>query len=320
MKRFEDYKKEVILTYEKKKAEGILPHNLQYPTTAKLKSECLNIFHNRYTEKDSEIFKMLFNERNSKDEYYKALENINSDRFKALYKLLRGNTQNPSDKYIELLAWLIDFQPRPHKPITGYEIGELEKPLPEEKTTPTTTTTSDNPQNDNPINTPTGNENAPTDDPSTDDNDSGDNSTIDPPIDDPEDGPGFPGIPTKLYKTIAVCLLAFLTLSGSYFIYEMKKPKCMYWDGDQYRYISCEERKDYGTIILPVDSFKYAHLKRIKKRSEIRRSDIGKVHYSKINNEVEFYTVNSENPTDTTRKLLPMSAYIYYKYVSPRKK
>lgn len=310
MKRFEDYKQEVIQAYEKKKKNEVtFPHNLHYPTPANLKNECLNVFQNRYSGKDNGTFKAIFREKDSAEAYFTAIQTAEADQFKALSNFLKGNTKNTSDRYIELLAWLIDFQPRPHIPATGYEI-DLDKPknksVPEQETTvPTPGTTIEETPVVNTIDIPVNGTETSEDNDSTGTDSPGNAGT----------DKGVFGIPRKLYKTIAVCVLTFVVLSGSYFFYIINRPDCMYWDGDQYQYIDCDQRQDYGTIILPVDAYKFAHLKRIKKRSQIRRSDIGKVHYSKINNEVEFYTVKSENPTDTARKLLPMTSYIFNKYV-----
>lgn len=317
MKRFEDYKKEVILAYEKKKKEGTLPPNLHSPTAANLKNECLNVFHNRYTAKDAETFKTLFQERNSAEEYLKMIQKSEADQFKALTNFLKGNTKNTSDRYIELLSWLIDFNPRPYKPNMGYDIPQdtptTTQGPPEEKSVPETILP--------PI--PVVNDHHDHQEEKVTENEIP--ARIDTPISQRKveelmvassERVKHPfGISPKYYKTAIISILAFITLSGSYLIYKYNEQECMYWDGDQYQYTSCEDQKPYGTIVLPLDAYKFDQLKRIKDRKTIRQTDIGKVHYSKTNNEVEFYTIESENPTDTAKRLLPMTDHIYDKYV-----
>jgi hypothetical protein len=50
--------------------------------------------------------------------------------------------------------------------------------------------------------------------------------------------------------------------------------------------------------------------------SLITRNSIGIVHYSKINGKVEFYTTGGTNPEDTARRLLPLTEYMFEKYIA----
>lgn len=290
MKTPEEYKKEVLLAYEKKKEDNTLHSNLKHPTYVNIKKECLRIFETRYTTKDSSVFEDLLGEYGTGEEYHKMLKKTDPNIFKPLYNFLRGQSNRPAEKYIELLAWLIDFKPEPNDTLTDKA----------KKDTPPTPDGTPEPDP------------APEKEPEPE------------PIPKPENpapnDKGLLGIPRKLYKTITICLLAFFAISGAFYIWEIiLKPKCMFWNGDRYQYIACDEKISYGTIILPLDPDKYAHLKRITKPSMIRLSDVGKVHYSKMNNEVMFYTTGGENPVDTARRLLPMTPYIYWKYAAGKK-
>ncbi|WP_316838598.1 hypothetical protein [Pedobacter gandavensis] len=355
MKRFEDYKKEVILAYEEKKKENTLPYNLENLSYVNLRNECLEVFESRYTEKDNSTFKNLFQKDGTKEKYYDMLEGTTPPFFRPLYDFLRGKSNNTNKRYIELLAFLIDFEPRPNRPYT-YEIrksspsdekpkGEpepdAEKPeadtIPEhlteqKKTAPENPISRSNPITERdqitdliPVPTPELENPVPEKEPEPipdQENPAPDEpKSTDPtaPI-DPENERGIFGIPRKYYRTIAICLFAFVAISGAIIIWNtILKSECMYWDGDRYQYTDCDKNLGYGTIILDMDPHKYAHLKRITKPSQIRISDVGKVHYSKMNNEVLFYTTGGENPVDTARRLLPMTPYIYWKYAAGKK-
>lgn len=307
MKRFEDYKREVILAYEKKKKEGTLPRKLASYTTANLKAECLNVFHNRYSEKDSETFKSLFGERDSGEEYVKRIKAEGPDKFKPLDNFLKGKVGTPKEITIELLAWFIDFEPRPYKSGDIYVLVKsewesantqtIQTPLPVPVSEPAPVSIQpENPQGE------------------TQPKESELLSVL--PIDAQISNIGYLGIPVKFYKGIIAFFAAVIIIVGSYFIYD--KPQCMYWDGEQYQSIDCDQKVD-GATIVALDTFRLAHLKRIKNIALITRNDIGKIHYSKINGKVEFYTTGGENPADSRKRLLPMSEHMYVEYVEPAK-
>lgn len=134
MKRFEDYKQEVILAYEKKKKDGKLSPNLIRHTTANLKRECIEVFFDRYSDRDEHTFISLFGKANSREEYFTLVRESDPDVFRPLNNFLRGNADGTREKNIELLAWLIDFEPRPlYKYI---EVGNSDFPEPGRKPVP----------------------------------------------------------------------------------------------------------------------------------------------------------------------------------------
>lgn len=311
MKRFEDYKQEVILAYEKRKKEGTLPPNLQRHTAANLKKECVNVFNNRYSEKDSETFKELCGERNNAEEYFKKLNTLNADKFKALDNFLKGNTEDTKDRNIELLAWLIDFEPRPAGKIDIHAIIKSEYdrstnlPEPTEPAEPgketaiaSSVNSTGNPPKDNSVN----------------DTAIIINPFVAPSVNNKNGGNKYFNILPKFNKAVLSFFAAFIILCGSYVLYDKSKHQCMYWNGEQYQSIACDQ-KVVGATIVALDTFKLAHLKRIKDIKVITRGDIGKVHYSKVNNNVEFYTTGGENPIDNRKRLLPMTEYMYREYI-----
>lgn len=322
LKRIEDYKQEVILAYKKRKDAGTLPRNLQYHTAASLRKECLAVFYKRYSEKDAETFKSLYSEeRNSAEEYFNKIKTTSADKFKPLDNFLKGNTTDTKDNNIELLAWLIDFQPRPHVEADIYELVKTEwessgnKPQelsgkelpvsePEEKTPGIVGIIREEfPElvSIQPINGLLGGN---------------------PPENSQAGNNGKFNIPRKFNKAVLSFFAAFVIVGASYFFYD-KSNQCMYWNGDEYQTVACDQKIE-GANILPEDPLRLKQLKRIKNVSEITRGDIGKVYYSKVNGKVEFYTADGvvdvdtnsiENPTDSRKRLLPLSEHIYREYI-----
>lgn len=346
LKRFEDYKQEVILTYKKRKDEGTLPYNLRNLTTANMKKECLAAFQNRYSEKDEETFKLLFKEeRNSAEEYFKKLKTSNSEIFKALYQFLKGVSNDTKDNNIELLAWLIDFHPRPH---VYADMGELVKSewefsankskelyAEENKTVDIVEETKEEFLESSSIPSPNtlldnnkiqkANETKKEEFPEQASTLTVNNLLSNHPADNGQKiGNGKIGFPSKFNKAVISFFAAFIIVGGSYLFYD-KSNQCMYWNGNEYQTVACDQKIE-GANILPKDTFRLKQLKRIKNISEITRGDIGKIYYSKVNKKVEFYTTGGvdvdtsgiENPTDSRKRLLPLTEHMYTEYVESK--
>jgi len=313
LKRFEDYKQAVILAYQKKKNEGKLPRNLLLSTPANLKKECMQVFPDRYSDRDMETFSSLFEPANNAGEYLQKIRKASPDKFKPLDLFLKKDTKSgTSDKNIELLAWLIDFEPRPYRPGDIYDLvrSDMESSV----------TQIDQAKVKDPASEENIIENA------VDDNEIFDSSKDTEALKhDPKevsvttllssnDTKADYQIPPKFNKTILAFIAAFVILMGSYLFFDRTKQEYMYWDGSQYKAIAYDQKVD-GSVIVPLDTFRLLHLKKIKNTAAITRNAIGKVHYSKINGKVEFYTTGGENPEDSNRRLLPMTEYMFEKYV-----
>ncbi|MET4141091.1 hypothetical protein [Pedobacter sp. UYP1] len=300
LKRIEDYKQEVILAYKKRKDEGLLPPNLQYHTPANLRKECLAVFHKRYSKKDEETFKLLLDEeRSSAEEYFKKIQITSADKFKPLDNFLKGNTGDTKVKNIELLAWLIDFQPRPHVYADVYDLVNIDRELSIRKEKDLSGMAP-------PSNRLLGNNSSGSDSPG--------NSSL---TSDQKIGKGRFGIPTKFNKAVISFVAVLVIVGGSYFFYDTNT-QCMYWNGDEYQSVTCDQNIE-GIHVIPKDASRLKQLKRIKNIAEITREDIGKVHYSKVNGQVEFYTAGGENPTDSRKRLLPLSEHMFIEYIEGNK-
>lgn len=371
LKRIEDYKQEVILAYKKRKDEGSLPLNLQYHTPANLRKECLAVFHKRYSKKDEETFKLLLDEeRNSAEEYFKKIQITSADKFKPLDNFLKGNTGDTKVKNIELLAWLIDFQPRPHVYADMYELvnmdressdhqekelggersvameieaktaeagGIIQKEFPESASDTSTNNllikeeqkeidgiikadfsqpaivvqpngllSNSSPGSGSLVNSSLARNSLS--------NRSLNSGSL---AGGHKIGKGRFGIPSKFNKAVLSFAAALIIIGGSYFFYDTSS-QCMYWNGDEYQSVTCNQNID-GVHIIPKDASRLKQLKRIKNIAEITREDIGKVHYSKVNGQVEFYTAGGENPADSRKRLLPMSEHMYIEYIEGNK-
>jgi hypothetical protein len=316
LKRFEDYKQEVILAYQKQKDEGILPPNLQRSTPAKLRSECIDVFGERYNPQDSPTLRALLKAGGDAPDYLRLLERSRPGPFKTLDNFLKGKTSTTSELNIELLAFFIDFKPRPHRAVDMVKLLHAEKEI-----------------SDLPVKGPTSEEELTTfDEPILDHKDNeGENigdevpappTTIQPILGsttkpDPEKKTVF-GIPAKFKKSILAFFATLIIIGASYLYYIYISHQCMYWKSDHYESIDCFEKIEDATPIA-YDEYTLEHQSKITDLGTITRADIGKVHYSKENGNVVFYNTGGGNPEDHRKRLLPMTEYMYIKYILNRK-
>jgi hypothetical protein len=112
---FDDYKKEVLEFYKKKKEDGNLPINLIDLAPGKIRDEVILIYQERNNQHDSETLRAYFGVAEDKSGYSKILEQIDIDKYKPIQSFVNGITKSPNRKVVELLAWLISFEPRPYE-------------------------------------------------------------------------------------------------------------------------------------------------------------------------------------------------------------
>ncbi|NRF37751.1 hypothetical protein [Pedobacter foliorum] len=111
----EDYKKAVISNYHDKKEKGLLSLNLAHPTPAKLRNESIVALRSRTKKEDDAFIKDFFNFGTKLEDYSRSIERFDADKLRPLVKFLKGLIEDTDPRNVELLAWLIDFEPRPYK-------------------------------------------------------------------------------------------------------------------------------------------------------------------------------------------------------------
>ncbi|PWK65381.1 hypothetical protein LX99_05026 [Mucilaginibacter oryzae] len=112
--RFEEYRTAVLRDYEKQKASGKLPLKLAFPTVVNLKEHALSACKERFLRIDENVLISFFERQSDPDAYIDAINKADADIFRPVNYFLKGRTQNPEEKQIELLAWLTDFANRPY--------------------------------------------------------------------------------------------------------------------------------------------------------------------------------------------------------------
>ncbi|CAM6054712.1 unnamed protein product [Sphagnum tenellum] len=263
------YREKVLADYKKKKAESLLSINLSHPTAASIRNECIAVFETRYKKKDESVVKYLVGEKSSPAEYLIALKILEADDVKSLSNYLQGRTGDTGNKNIELLAWLIDYEPRPH-PYNFEVSSSAAKP---QKTFLATAAPKRK----------------------------------------------------KLYWLIPI--IAIITGAVIYWL-TGQNPKakpintfdagdrikgCMFWTGEHYQKTPCDIKRG-DTLIVGRDDNKLQHFRKLMITDTITSNSLGKLWYSKIDGNVEFFTASGFHPIHVERRLHPVTQYMINKY------
>lgn len=111
IKTSDSYQKEILAKYKKNKG-GVLSTYLLNPTPRLIKQACILLLDKRVSTGDKNILSCFFQFRDEENRL-KEIRNFDNDRFRPIVNFLKGKTNSTSDENIELISWLIDFEPRP---------------------------------------------------------------------------------------------------------------------------------------------------------------------------------------------------------------
>ncbi|MBC7653948.1 MAG: hypothetical protein H7098_05665 [Oligoflexus sp.] len=302
---FSEYKKQVLKVYEKQKIDNNLSLNLQRPTPAKIKSECLNVIAERYSPKeDEQILQTFFGAQNGAKEYLSSIKKFDIDKFRPLLNFLKGFTNHTEDKNIELLAFLLNFKPRPHLFDYDYQNIRIEE----------------NQDLESEI-VPKGKilENQPSIKQSEKSEVKKQGVII-----------GFKNYPsTKKRKYLltfiaVICLISIMAtiLSkrksiNALLIASQTNQNCMYWTKDHFKMIDCE-RNNLNVQTIAYDEIKFNDQKKITRIDTLTDACIGKIWYSKIDNNIEFFTAAGMHPEHIENSLKLITKHIYEKYIKKK--
>lgn len=149
---FINYKKLVLENYIEKRKNQKISQNLLHPTPAKLRDECLIVFQENYKPEDENMLRVFFMSKKNDTDFYTTIKNFDVDKFKPLVNFLKSKTNTTDDKNIELLAWLINFSPRPYRFSEDYNPkNKTEDDIEDSQTEKDQSDSTDNNASDQPI-------------------------------------------------------------------------------------------------------------------------------------------------------------------------
>jgi len=281
---YPDYQSCVLSAYQKGCTAQTLSLFLRNPTPANLREACAETCRRRFDRKDQQILSAFFGPHEDQAAFLKAIERCDIDRFRPLLNFINGQVQNPHHKHIELLAWLVDVQPRPfqhgfdydkQQPVTGAFTGSRE---------------------DTAIQTVSSREVMPS---------AGSGTKV-----------SYQPIRRNGRSFLVLALLALALVAG--FAWWITRPagSCMFWAVDHYERIDCN-RKMAGAMVIAADENLLHNFKKITRTDTITLKALGHTWYSKINNEVEYFTADGFHPVHMSYHLKPLTLYMYQHHLQP---
>lgn len=128
----QEYQDLVLAEFDRQKTARLLPPELLSPTPGGLKALSLTICDSRFDPKDELMLQSFFGKKTNAVAYRLAIQNESPDPFRPLTTYLRDRSVKTTFRNIGLLAWLIDFKPRPFHPdlvIPGIKQTTTEPPV-----------------------------------------------------------------------------------------------------------------------------------------------------------------------------------------------
>lgn len=113
---FQDYTELVVKAYEDARVAGRLSPLLVQPTTVSIRQECMNMYSERLEKGErveTHTLQGFFRTLPEGKKFAGVIEACSPDRFRPLQGLMKREVGKPKLVNVELLAWLIDFKPRP---------------------------------------------------------------------------------------------------------------------------------------------------------------------------------------------------------------
>lgn len=295
---YQDYLDAIMEYYEQKKANNELSPRLLNPTPAKIKDECVAVYQSRLAKKDLKML-IAFLEIQEGADVLRAIKK-GRDKFKPLDNHLKNATEKTEDRNIELLGWLLDFEPRPYDDHYNYKRGSASiTKKPTEADPPKDPAKEEaNDKADNPT-------------PATD-------TAIQPePTGIKQIGPKRPVLIKKLGFIAGSLVIASGLIAA--IIFNNKDYKgCMIWVGDHYERVSCDSSGG-ARLVLGLDANSVRYLRKITRPDTLTEKDIGKVWYRKRGvDSLDFYTTGGRDPVDPNLDLKRLTTYMFEKYLRKR--
>lgn len=334
MEPFEKFQNAVKEAYLKQRQEEKLHYRLMSPSPANLRHYSKIRLEQNLTNEDLAIFAEYYNPINKYDNTLLAIKKTKNDKLRTLQNFLIGKTTTASEITTKLLAILIDFQQRPFNrkdwpddviPESGGENSSSEEEENQDDTTQekevedTKDSTSPHIEEENQDNKTqdTNGEDTTDTQPPPIEEENQDDTTQNTDVENAEGTKGQERLSIWLKiinwlkgkkHQLLIAGPAILALSSGS-IYLMTKKDCMCWNGEKYVEVNCKD-KQHANPVIALDPEKLNYFQKIMRPDTLSYKDIGRIWYSRINHEVEFFTGAGHHPVHSSRSLKALTATI----------
>ncbi|MFD2969922.1 hypothetical protein [Sphingobacterium bambusae] len=313
---FTEFKNGVLALYETKRSRNELDDLLANPTPANLRDYCLVRVSEGLSKTDTEVLQKFFDPYKRAKNIEEAISTFNTGSLKALQKFTLSKTQNPEDRIVKLLAILVDYQPRP------FQNNYIDKPCnvdDESSIENVESTGKENPKID-----PTTEVNKDLNIGTTTARDINEEVEVDAEeINSAATNPEnmrrrkfFLPYLSKLRLNNKIILFGTLSIILVLIVWNvtyLRSEDCMCWNGERYVEVNCADKTQRYQII-GLNKQQLDYFERIQRKDTLSVADVGRVWYSKIDNEVEFFTQPGLHPVNFGRSLKLATEHIINKY------
>lgn len=384
---FEKFQEAVRNAYIDLKNNNLLDTHREIPSTGDLKKWCQQCLESGLTKGDEVIFQTFFNDGKSDKPLIEIVRNFETDKLRPLRNFIMSDkAMRPDRDYVNLLAVLVDFKPRPYLFNDWIESPGNKKTDNDQKRNDSdnkedeTLTINENPQPEEPTLTaesgikqkvkdientsvlvpPRGD--TTSEEESTNPDDQGSIETTNQTADrnnvkvnhlpvpggntDTDEVLTAPSKTVKIdevnkYESVKDRFLGdstrldiknngkeniiFWNKKTSYagvgvisifiiiFLFSWMNKECMCWNGERYIEVDCKDNTRANEII-GLNRNKLDNFQKIMQTDTLNKEDIGRVWYSKIDNEVEFFTYSGHHPIHNRRSLKAATEHIIRTY------
>jgi len=357
---FENFQKAVRNAYLDLKNNKQLDFSREWPSTGDLKNWCIQCLENGLSEEDELVFKSFFSEKKDKTKAEKQVDKTlqeivkiaETDKFRALRNFIVGDTKRSPDRaVVKFLAVLINFKPRPYdfdywnshqKETTQSKESDLcrdkesnefnaikkdcldidETPVPSEPTdlgeVPTSAVHEKN-ETSHSIGLDEEENKVEIENVLIKENDE---------IGAFEETDKKKGTTIQFRKksffeknkyVLGFGGIASLIVAILFSVDYLTPEDCMCWNGERYVEVDCADKTQRYQII-GLNKQQLDYFERIKRKDTLSIADVGRVWYSKIDNEVEFFTQPGLHPVNFGRSLKLATEHIISKYAGKNAK
>ncbi|WP_028298947.1 hypothetical protein [Olivibacter sitiensis] len=321
------FREAIIVAYNENTPEG-----LEQPSPGDLKRFFLSLLAEGLSKEDTETLTKFFNPINQYPDLETGIKRYELDKLKPLRKFIIGETEQPREIIVKLLAILIDFKPRPYSKwkeecqIIPKENDELNQSKQKSDVSSSIVfiTIEDEPLDAQKM------QNRETEirerDNTTETKAKIDGQAVDQSatVNITNTKKTLPNIYIEILKSryriiITYSLGILVACSGLFFYFQKSNKGCMIWTGYQYERTSCDKQSGKPPIVTYNDSL-YKQMTRIEDPNTLTKNDIGSTWYAIIQKDsLEFYTSPGYHPLNPNKKLKPLTEYILNKYVKESK-
>jgi hypothetical protein len=340
---FEYFQKAVRNGYLDLKQDRRLDFSREWPSTGDLKNWSMQCIEKGLSTEDEIVFTDYFREKDEKKQQKQLgkpikeiVKNSETDKFRALRNFIIGDTKrSPERDVVKFLAILINFQPRPYNfeywNSFQSETMNLNEPdlSQNEETNESISKDLMNPEegldataikeNDNNHYTAIDEDenNVETEETALAENDQAPVSEELDKIEEIAIQSERRSFFEKNKYTLRFTGITSLIIVIFFTVHYLTPEDCMCWNGEKYIQVDCQDQKQRYQVV-GLDKVKLEHFRKITRPDTLGLKDLGNIWYSKIDNEVEFFTGPGYHPIQHRRSLKATTKYIFETYAGQK--